>query len=898
MKLKTILFGTGALLGSAMLSPTQEATAQTAADAMLEEIVVTARRREESLADLPLSVVAISADAMQAQGIYNIEQIGEFAANVSLTTSDRMGHSRVFIRGIGGGFPNPIQVFGSGMYIDGHYLAGSLGTYMSTVDIERVEVLRGPQGTLFGKNTTGGLINIISTKPQPEFESSLTLRAGEFGQQDLRAMVNVPFSDNVFGRFSFSSEQSDGYYTNRFTNSDQDDLDVQGFRGALRFTPGENWTIDTAVSIIEERSGQRGAQCRTRPTQEQVDNLANRNAGGFTDDTPPEVILPGQNPDVLRNHPPQIYTGPVFADGVGAWGGETTYPDGTKADIGGHIERLYAGATLDFWAACDTDVSLGEFVTSGEKDQYTNIDNDAVFVSANWDSSGSVGGLDNLGVTINASWRDTSFPWLVDRDKTPLGIDTLGTSGSNTGLDLVTVVTRSFELLFEGQVSDRLEFVAGVHFFEEESKNGNGDCWAEFKNAFAADPLLGTDIFCDREVLLFEFLPPDPNRIPTKAAPGGPGGAAQNVNVFTESSAIFGHLTYALNDMWDLDLGVRYTEDDRSFQIVEFDASGTCFWLRARHCEPTLVMNNATTINDGFFNDAAATFSDTTPLISLTRHFEGGDRLESGLVYFSIAEGFLTGSFNDELNVNKNPSQAPLVEYGPESVTNFEVGFKGTFADGRVRLAADVFLMDYTDKQETLEIDNAGNRFGPDPAVELTQNAGEVEIIGIELELRASPWDGGFVTVDLSYLDNEYKSFLVEDLLNPGSLIDRSQEVINDRTPDWTLNASVGHTFQLASGATLSPLLGMYAQGDYEWMNGTKLGDPPTFCHQDDYATFRARLTYEPPERNWSASFYGSNIFDERYFLDCDGSRGGVWDYTYGKPDAWGFEFVARWGNN
>ena len=80
-------------------------------------------RREESLADLPLSVVAISAEAMRVQGIYNTRDIGEFAANVSLTFSDRMGHSRIFIRGIGGGFPNPIQVFGSGMYIDGHYLA-------------------------------------------------------------------------------------------------------------------------------------------------------------------------------------------------------------------------------------------------------------------------------------------------------------------------------------------------------------------------------------------------------------------------------------------------------------------------------------------------------------------------------------------------------------------------------------------------------------------------------------------------------------------------------------------------------------------------------------------------------------------------------------------------------
>ena len=96
-KVTGVLAGAGALLSGALLLPAQQAVGQTAAEALLEEVVVTARRREESLEDLPLSVVAISADAMQAQGIYTTDQIGEFAANVSLSQSDRMNHSRIFI---------------------------------------------------------------------------------------------------------------------------------------------------------------------------------------------------------------------------------------------------------------------------------------------------------------------------------------------------------------------------------------------------------------------------------------------------------------------------------------------------------------------------------------------------------------------------------------------------------------------------------------------------------------------------------------------------------------------------------------------------------------------------------------------------------------------------------
>ena len=255
----------------------EEASAQNAASAILEEVVVTARRREESLEDLPLSVVAISADAMQAQGIYNTEQIGEFAANVTLASSDRMNHSRIFIRGIGGGFPNPIAVFGTGMYIDGHYLPGSLANYMSTVDIERVEVLRGPQGTLFGKNVTGGAINIISAKPGPEFESSITARVGDFGQQDIRGMLNVPINDNLYFRGSISSEEMDGYWDNIFLGKDGTDYrDSKNFRGALRWLPNDNWTVDVAYQTGRDRNGQLGRQCKPLIPQSILDDHDSR----------------------------------------------------------------------------------------------------------------------------------------------------------------------------------------------------------------------------------------------------------------------------------------------------------------------------------------------------------------------------------------------------------------------------------------------------------------------------------------------------------------------------------------------------------------------------------------------------------------------------------------------
>jgi iron complex outermembrane receptor protein len=307
-------------------------------------------------------------------------------------------------------------------------------------------------------------------------------------------------------------------------------------------------------------------------------------------------------------------------------------------------------------------------------------------------------------------------------------------------------------------------------------------------------------------------------------------------------------------------------------------------------------MNWSSLMDFGFFGQGDATFDEITPMVSLTRNLAAGDTLDSGIVYFLIAEGFLTGSFNDELNTVANPALEELRGYGPEFVTNYEVGFKGSFLGGRLRLNADIFWMDYTDKQEAVNLDNPDGRYGPDPTVEITQNAGVVDIYGIELELRASPWDGGFVTFDLGYLQNEYSQFQTINPEDPdGPLLDLSGLRIADRQPDWTVNASVGHTWQLANGGSLTGQIGMYAQGEYEWEPNTPLGQT-TPCFQDSYSRFRTRFTYVPAAGNWEASLFGNNIGDERYITFCEAGRSGVNIAAYGRPDWWGLEFVARFG--
>src|SRR5690606_12647195 len=121
-----------------------------------------------------------------------------------------------------------------------------------------------------------------------------------------------------------------------------------------------------------------------------------------------------------------------------------------------------------------------------------------------------------------------------------------------------------------------------------------------------------------------------------------------------------------------------------------------------------------------------------------------------------------------------------------------------TFAGGNLRLSSAIFLMDYKDKQEAIDIDNSDGRFGPDPALEFIQNAADAELTGLEVELRASPWAGGFISLDVGFLESEYSNFLVVDLDNPDQLIDISNRRLPNQTPEWTVTLSVEHAFRLA----------------------------------------------------------------------------------------------------
>jgi iron complex outermembrane receptor protein len=226
----------------------------------VEEIVVTAQRREERLQDTPLSITALSADALTNRGIDNLADISNFAPNLELHPTNRpAGGGSAFagyIRGVGtGDFQFPTDP-GIGLYVDDVYIARSLGGLLSLEDIERVEVLKGPQGTLYGRNTIGGAINVVTTEPNLSgpVEGLVKLRAGQYGRIDGAGLINAALIEDTLGvKLSVSSLNNSGFGKRILTGDRYGSEDRLILRGAVKWRIAPGVTLKLAGDYTRQR---------------------------------------------------------------------------------------------------------------------------------------------------------------------------------------------------------------------------------------------------------------------------------------------------------------------------------------------------------------------------------------------------------------------------------------------------------------------------------------------------------------------------------------------------------------------------------------------------------------------------------------------------------------------
>ena len=242
-----------ALMLMAPLARAQSADVTTpAATEGVEDITVTARRRVESLQDTPIAISAVSGEGIAARGLDNVTQIGDFTPNVKFNSSVPVSASNataaIFIRGIG---QNDYQLSadpGVGLYLDGVYISRGVGNVLDVLNVERIEVLRGPQGTLFGRNTIGGAVSVVTKKPGDRFAGSMDATTGSYNRFQLKASVDIPLAQGVYTSFSAFYHNRDGYVKGVIPGApDLGDTNQLAGRFALRLEPSSDVTIDLAI---------------------------------------------------------------------------------------------------------------------------------------------------------------------------------------------------------------------------------------------------------------------------------------------------------------------------------------------------------------------------------------------------------------------------------------------------------------------------------------------------------------------------------------------------------------------------------------------------------------------------------------------------------------------------
>lgn len=512
----------------------------------IEEVIVTAQKREESLQDTPIAISAFSAQSIENMGITQASDIGRFAPNL---TSEKLpssfGAVNFTIRGITETEPSMSVDPAVGIYMNGIYMARNNGLAFDVVDLERIEVLRGPQGSLYGRNSTGGAVNLVTAKPKGEFGFKQVITSGRRDKLRYHTTVDLPKAGDLSAKLSYLHNEQNGYVKNSTTNflqgraGDFGEIDADAYLVALNWEPSDSFSVDYSYDSSDSTGMPRGFQLT------------------FAEAVPPSVF--GPNFDQTLTFGPgandlgiadQVLLGTYAAFGNApaaqlcsldpacvnfantanpGFGGATP----AQAQLG-----TYLGVYGQAAAVADPDrVSALNMPYAGEQE----LAIEGHSVTLVWDLA------ENLTLKSLSAYREMDIELRTDLsggghlDLTAMGggVVTLFAAGSPNRKSQEQF-SQELQLIGSG---DRLQYVAGLYYFEEEAGESTQEQTPFFFGNFGSGRRYETD---------------------------------------NSAWAVFGQVTYTLpvlEDKLDVTLGLRYTEDDRAISIDEVvadtPASGT-----------------------------------------------------------------------------------------------------------------------------------------------------------------------------------------------------------------------------------------------------------------------------------------------------------------------------------
>ena len=856
-------------------------TAETAF-AQLEEVVVTAERREASVQDTPISIEALTEKDIQDRGIFNnLDMINEVVGVNGYGSPQGTSSTAFVIRGIGDGAPNISLDPAAGRYIDGVYLGKNQGSSPDVVDLARIEVLKGPQGTLSGRNSTSGTINYISKAPSEEFDMSLRAGTGNYGRREYAMRVDIPLSDSFRTAISYNNRDRDVFYQNTNPRLEGfNGVDRDGYRVALAWDMTDRLSVDYSFANSKVNNEQ--------------DNHS---------------IVSGFNPSY-----------PAVAGYLAAGGDQTNVPIDSSSRIA-TVQAIAGGVAQSVQFGLLPNLpQIQQFI--GWADDYVAWANGILANSERHPYSGSsdvnsFASVDNEAhtLTLNYEWSDTVNVKYIygertmnDSSQSDLdGIDNSVSSGVRSDLTLQTIGGALF-----GQVVPDLGFndAAGANFQLAidmidaiNANNGDGIFWTDLENSYEQEShelqIIGSSESLDWAVGAYHWEDYGESRNVQNATYTLSASNSTGFDVGGDAKSIFGEATWRMDDQWSFTAGLRYTDETKymTYRWRSFPAGGLESYIGATFVGAA----NANILGAGYVGtvDNLMNIPETAGIYG-NYNEQSFSNVSGRLVaqyamnddtnfYASYTTGYRAGGFNGG---NFDRSTMTGDEYTEETIGSMEFGMKSTLMDGRMRLNAAVFSYDYDDVQvSVIKSDDGGVSTD-------VVNAASFGTEGLELDLAFLVTDTMTVRAQYAYTDREYDDFPDYQGLSITPTQGLTPENAYNVVVDWNMLNFGSNSIDLQVSANYQDETVSITSSTTSY---TATGQPAIAANMQqpsnqERTLVNARLSWSSElegGQRLNVTAWGRNITDEQYrtFGFNFGAALGFPVHQWGNPATYGVDF-------
>ncbi|NQX88173.1 MAG: TonB-dependent receptor [Halioglobus sp.] len=816
------------------------------AQAALEEVVVTARKREETLQETPVAVSVFNGETLEQLGLRDMSDLTKVVPNVDMYEGNgTTGSANIFIRGIGARNTGVNFDSGVGIYVDGVYVSRADGAILDNVDVQSVQVLRGPQGTLFGKNTTGGAILYTTNKPNEEFGGNVLARVGNYDKFDSQGTLNIPLiGDTLMSRFSLFQTKNDGYVSSEIP----DGLPPQA-EGNFPFLEDEEY------SNIDRWGGQ--AQLRWIAQDNLILDL-NYNY------TKTNQAARGQNCEVVEGIPGAGWQAQLQDDSV-------VIPS--------------TGLPIKGWCAINQNLGRDKIMANLLPNLYR-AETNTLALTADWDLT------DVLNFKSITAWRRTEGGEVNELDA--IGISNLGRTnyGWNDAEERNTdAYSQEFQLTGDA-FDDRLSYVIGMYGFYEKTDAG---AFASPSGPYFNSLSTPTTAFYQNTVT--ELLTKNTSFSAFSQADWR----------FDDYWTVTLGVRYTWEER-KLDrlfkepvLETLATTGDATVivpgTIYNFPSGADTFNPGHQFSEGSNPLNDQSKKLDD---------SKVNPMVSIQRTFDSVGFMDFGNAYLTIANGFLSGGISDNVDLESGL----ITEYDPEEVWNYEIGFKMDGWDRRLRFNTAIFYTDYEDRQLTTVRLNPQTSRPQAALINAKESwiAGiEFEAVVLPVENLQITANLTFNDSDIKEYKDERITTAIPGPVPEGCIrvdvaglaeidscpVDRSDEDL-PRLPDSIYFLAVQYNWENDWG-TVIPMVSYSYRSNLD--NCFDYSSCLSGVYKVNQESLTARLTWLSPDLQWRVTAWGNNLSDDRYvqggtpLVDVTETAGTI----YNQPRTYGIEAAYTW---